>query len=103
MIHAREEVVALAQEMFGEGRLDEVLAMLDEYGTEAHEHEVNRVKLAILRLSGGKTDRLMYWVKAAKVDYRDPLAAQQLGPLSPTGGAELRDAAGRLIEQWGKK
>ena len=103
MTHTREEVLASAKAMFGESKLAEVLAALDEYGTESYEREVNRVKLAILQLSEGKTEKLLYWVKIAKVDYRDPLAAQELGPLSPEEGAKLQATAKNLIDRWGKK
>src|SRR4249920_2500326 len=99
MTHTREEVIASAKAMFGEGKLAEVLAALDEYGTESHEIEVNRVKLAILRLSEGNTDKLQYWIKTAKVDYRDPLAAQELGPLSPEEGAKLQEKAKNLVDR----
>jgi hypothetical protein len=103
MTHTREEVLASAKAMFGESKLAEVLAALDEYGTESYEREVNRVKLAILQLSDGKTEKLLYWVKIAKVDYRDPLAAQELGPLSPEEGAKLQATAKNVIDRWGKK
>lgn len=103
MTHTPEEVLALAQAMFGESCLKEVLAVLDVYGTESYEREINRVKLAILQLSEGKTEKLRYWVKTAKVDYRDALAAQQLGPLSPEEGAKWQAIATDLLERWGKK
>ena len=103
MTHTREEVIASAKAMFGESELAEVLAALDDYGTESYELEVNRVKLAILQLSDGKTDKLLYWIKTAKVDYRDPLAAQELGPLSPEEGAKLQARAKNLVDRWGKK
>ena len=83
--------------------LEEVLATLDEYGTESYEREVDRVKLAILQLSEGKTEQLQYWVQTAKVDYRDPLAALQLGPHSSEQGATWRAIAKSLIDSWGKK
>ena len=89
--------------MFGEDKLAEVLAVLDEYGTESHEREVDRVKLAILQLSEGNTEKLLYWVKTAKVDYRDPLAAQELGPVSPEEGKKLQAQVMDLIDRFGKK
>jgi hypothetical protein len=101
--HTREDVIESARALFGESRLAEVLAALDDYGTESHELEVNRVKLAILHLSEGKTDKLLYWIKTAKVDYRDPLAAQELGQLSREEGAKLQAKAKNLIDRWGKK
>ena len=89
--------------MFGGSKLAEVMAALDEYGTESYEREVNRVKLAILQLSEGNMEKLLYWIKTAKVDYRDPLAARELGPLWPEKGAQLRASAKKSIDRWGKK
>ena len=83
--------------------LAEVLAVLDKYGTESYEREVNRVKLAILQLSERKTEKLPYRIKTAKVDYRDPLAVQELGSLLPAEEAKLPAAAKTLIDCWGKK
>jgi hypothetical protein len=103
MTHTRADVLEAANAMFGEDNLTAVLVALDEYGTESYELEVNRVKVAILKLSGGKMDTLLYWVKIAKVDYRDPLAAQALGPLSPDEGAKLQAVAKNLIDRCGKK
>jgi hypothetical protein len=103
MTHTREEVLALARAIFGESNLAKVLDALDGYGTESYEREVNRVKLAILRLSEGKTEKLLYWIKAAKVDYRDPLAAQELGPASPPEGSKLQAQAKKLVDRWGNK
>ena len=100
---ARDEVIASARALFGESKLAEVLAALDDYGTERHEVEVNRVKLAILRLSDGKTDKLLYWIKTAKADYRDALAAQELGPLSPEEGAKLQAKAKDLLDRFSRK
>jgi len=103
MTDTREEVLALAKAMFGEGNLAEVLTVLDAYGTESHEREVNRVKLAILELSKGRKETLLHWVKIAKLDYRDPLAARELGPLTPEEGAKLQTKARNLIDRWGGK
>ena len=103
MTHTRDQVLASANAMFGESNLAEVLAVLDAYGTESHEREVNRVKLAILELSEGDKENLLYWIKIAKADYRDPLAAQELGPIPPEEGAKLQGMAKNLIDRWGKK
>jgi hypothetical protein len=102
-MQSSEEVLACAEALFGESRLADVLAALDEYGTASHEREVNRVKLAILQLSEGKTEKLLYWIKSAKADYRDPLAAQALGPLSPDEGAKLQAVAKNVVDRWGRK
>ena len=103
MTPTREDVLAAARGWFGEAELNQVLPLLDQYGSESHEPEVNRVKLAILALSEGKMDKLQYFVKLAKVDYRDVLAARQPGPMSPEEGAKWQAMARTLIDQWGKK
>lgn len=87
----------------GERNLEAVLAVLDDYGTERAEPEVNRVKLAILQLSEGTMEKLLYWVKTAMVDYRAPLAAQQLGPRSPEEGARWEAMIKNVIAIWGDK
>ena len=51
----------------------EVLSMLKSYGTEEHEKEVNRVYLAILKLSQGDIVNLKKYLGLAKKDYRDVL------------------------------
>ena len=89
--------------MFGQSKLAEVMAALDEYGTESYEVEVDRVRLAILQLSEGKIEKLLHWVKTAKIDYRDPLAAQELGPLSPLEVAKLQGTAKNLVDRWGEQ
>ena len=48
--------------------------MLDLYGTKAHETEVDRVHMALLKLSNGVKSELDALVGMAKTDYRDILA-----------------------------
>jgi len=103
MTQAREGVLALAASMFGEGNLEAIMSALDEFGIESHEPEVDRVKLAILQLSEGDPEKLRHWVKAAKLDYRDVLAARELGPLAPEEGAKWQSKAQDLLDKWGKK
>lgn len=103
MTAACDQVLAAAQAAFPRHDLAAVLAVLDQYGTQPHEAERQRVQLAIIELSGGIMDRLLHLVKLAKTDYRDVLAWQQLGPLPETEGRRLQDEARALIEQWGKQ
>lgn len=49
-------------------------AELGRYGMGDYEKEVERVQLAILKLSGSDLERLRANVRAAKGDYRDVLA-----------------------------
>lgn len=53
---------------------------LYRYGMEPHEKEVDRVRLAAVRLSHGNLDRLERFIDATKKDYRDVLMwAEQEG------------------------
>ena len=99
----RDEVVSTAKALFGEGRAAEALALVDEYGTEAHEGEVERVRLAILEVSEGKMTRLPYFIKCAKIDYRDVLVGAKLGPLTEQQEAEWQAAADRRLALWNNK
>ena len=103
MTHTREDVLASTRALFGEQSLTDILSLLDEYGRESYELEENRVKLAILELSEGDKEKLEYFVKIAKTDYRDVLAAQELGPLSPEVGEQLQALTRSIVESWGKK
>lgn len=51
-------------------RVSEALAT---YGVQGYEREVDRVQLAILKLSEGNSDRALEMVTVAKRDYRDVL------------------------------
>ena len=102
MTHTREQMITAARAAFGEDALNDIVAALDQYGIEKHEPERERVQLAIIALSGGDKDRVLRYVREAKIDYRDILAAQQLGPLSENEGRKLQDAARALISKWGK-
>ena len=103
MTHTREQMITAARAAFGEDALADIVAALDQYGVERHEPERERVQLAIIALCGSDKDRLLRYVRDAKVDYRDILAAQQLGPSSEDEGGKLQDAARALISKWGKE
>ena len=64
----RADVIAKARELFGEDSWEAALALVDEYGTQAHEREVDRVKIAILEVSDGRIKRLPYFIKCAQID-----------------------------------
>ncbi len=68
-----DQIAALVAEVFPAERLREVLAILSDYGVEEHEPERDRVRRAIVSLSGGDLDRLRHFVARAKTDYRDVL------------------------------
>lgn len=99
----RDEVVALARSLFGDADLPEVLAQLDAYGTESYEREVHRVHREILELSAGKKNRLPYFIKCAKIDYRDVLTGQRLPPMSADEEAQWQAKADRMLALWNAK
>jgi len=103
MTHTRDDVLISVQTVFRASDAAIVLSILDQYGTEHYERERERVQLAIIELSAGSEGKLRELVKAAKTDYRDILAWQQLGPLSEEAGKEQQAEARALKEKWGKK
>jgi hypothetical protein len=83
-------------------------AALRRYGTESYENEPARVRLAVLKISGGDLDRIRSNVATAKQDYRDILAyaefPRQMGQdswkLSPAQNRALVAADRREYEDW---
>ena len=55
-------------------RFAEVMAILNQYGTETGGCEIHRVPLAVLKLADRKLDALREYVEAAKTDYRDVIS-----------------------------
>src|SRR5687768_4581170 len=55
----------------------EVLATLQRYGNEEWHREVDRVRLAALKLAAGSLTALRSHVEIAQIDYRDVLAAAE--------------------------
>lgn len=102
MTPTRDDVVSKARALFGEARAELALAIVDEYGTESHEREANRVKLAILEVSDGKLTRLPYFVKCAKLDYRDVLMGAKLGPMTDEEEAKWQASADQMLALWNK-
>jgi len=103
MTDTREAVESLALALFGEAGCREALGLLDQYGIEGHEREVNRVKLAILESSEGKLSRLPYFVKCAKIDYRDLLTGQRLPPMSDDEELKWQASADLWLARWKAK
>jgi hypothetical protein len=59
---------------FPEAQVEDVLAILAEYGTEIWHKEKERVRLAALKLASGDLGKLRTAIDRAKLDYRDVLA-----------------------------
>lgn len=71
------EVARIVDREFSPGDRAEALRLLAGYGTESWHREPDRVRLAILKLSGGRLDRLRAHLETAKKDYRDVIASAE--------------------------
>jgi len=68
-----DDEIAAAVDCAFPGRTREALTILRRYGTEAHEREQERVRLATIELSRGDLVELSRLVELAKQDRRDIL------------------------------
>lgn len=96
----REDVVRVVRREFSGHNENEVLDILDEYGTERWHPEVPRVHLAILKLSAGSLDSLRKLVTTAKTDFRDVVAPAEYPQCWKHGGLHrMSDSeVNRIIE-----
>lgn len=97
-----EDLHAAIAETFPQERLADVISLLNEYGTESHEHEITRVQIDIVKLSKGNLAELKNLVKQAKIDYRDILMWAE-SPLSPTEAALIINQLASWMEKDGKQ
>ena len=70
---AARRIIASIRFSFTKDRWPSVEKILRAYGTEPHEREVDRVRLAILKISEGSAQKVQEYVAIAKKDYRDVL------------------------------
>ena len=70
----RDLVIAKARQCFPNEDQEKIIGILDLYGKESHVRELERVQIAILKLSGGDLESLRAYVEIAKRDFRDVLA-----------------------------
>lgn len=103
MTIARENIISVVKKTFPNSDISTILSILDLYGTESYEREIERVRMAIITLSEGCEDKLLYFLQIAKTDYRDVLCWVDMKPLTEAEGEQQRKAAGQLIEMWGKR
>jgi hypothetical protein len=54
--------------------IQEIITILNQYGSESYHKEIQRVHLAILKLSEGQLNLLKHYLEIALSDYRDVLA-----------------------------
>lgn len=93
---------------------ERAVELLAQYGRESYEAECDRVRLAVLKLSGGRLEELEKMVGAAKLDYRDVLAwaehPEEFAAMGPGSAnlsendrrriAELRERDKRRYQEW---
>ena len=84
-------VLRKIKKMWPDADPQEILDLLNEYGTESYETGRTRVQLGILKLSRGDRERLPDLVKMAKVDWRDVLAYSEYPEEMRTDPTRMRD------------
>ena len=104
------DVARIVSRDFPAGRADEVLAMVEEYGTERWHDEPHRVRLAVLKLAAGNIERLRREIEEAKRDYRDVLAPAEYpsycrrvpgpGVVPPEEEQRIIDADWKQYQDW---
>ena len=95
------DVERVVRRDFPAERVAEVLGILNEYGTESWQRELDRVRLAALKLAAGDIEQLRRRVDTARQDYRDVLAyAEYPGYMSrvPGPGTRPPDEVQRIID-----
>ena len=66
-IVSRSDVLRVVMRDFGDAKKEEIIELLNIYSS----HELDRVHLAILKLSGGDVEKLCNYIELAISDYRD--------------------------------
>ena len=82
-------------------RVEEVFAILGEYGKESWQREAHRVRVAALKLASGSIERLRTEIEVANCDYRDVLAHAEYPSyfkLVPHHGALATEDEQRIID-----
>jgi len=95
------DVERVVRRDFPTERVAEVLAILQEYGTESWQGEHDRVRLAALKLAASNLEKLRLHIETAKRDYRDVLAyAEYPSYISrvPGPGTRPPDEVKRIID-----
>lgn len=72
-----EWVERKARQLFSAEEFPRAMALLNDFGTRSYEREAARVRLALLKLSGGDLELLRQHLQMAHTDYRDVLAGAE--------------------------
>jgi hypothetical protein len=101
-----ETIQRIVRREFPEKLHAEVFLMLKEYGKESCEREVDRVRMAMLKMANGTLEGLKNELSTAKSDYRDVLAyaeypqqMRKVDPMSPPSEEALREIMLADLEQ----
>jgi hypothetical protein len=88
----------------------EVRQILSRYGVESYQREVDRVRLATLKLASGEIGQLIHEVENACCDYRDSILAAEypaygkkmfkIDSLSPKERKKIIDSDRDQYEKW---
>jgi hypothetical protein len=78
-----------------------VLELLDDYGVESYERELERVQLAILKLSEGNEEKLREFFAVAKRDYRAVLFWAEYPEEARLDTPEKRERVRKMFEKFG--
>ena len=81
----------------------ELETLLEEYGREPHEREVERVRRAIVLLSEGDLASARYFVSVAKTDYRDVLFWADNPEVAKIDTPEKKRRVREMLEKLGVK
>jgi|SRR5215472_89856 len=79
------DVERIVRREFKDDEVAEVLAVLNQFGTDKEDRGTVRVQLAALKLADGNREKLLSNIEAAKRDYRDILAIAEYPEYHRTG------------------
>ena len=68
------DVTRIVRRDFPAEQFEDVMSILNDYGTEGGQHSISRVRLAVLKIADGDLQALRREIDVAKRDYRDVLA-----------------------------
>ena len=98
------DVVRIVQRDFPNKQFDDVISILNEYGTEGFHRSVSRVRIAVLKLADGDLQALRREINAAKRDYRDVLAyaeyPEYMHKVSPSSKIAEKERERILRSDW---
>jgi len=105
-----EDVERIIKRDFPPDCQDEIRHILSAYGRDTFHQEINRVRLAVLKLASGKIDQLRREVENACCDYRDTLLVAEypaygrmmlkIDSLSPKERKKITDSDRDQYEEW---